>query len=100
MISPDKENSSHGGFLEGKIEIPGYSGEDLYMRLSCVADDALSYEIKAQLVRDQVLERDLARKFSLVGSISGVQTLVFKFEKVHVKCSLTARCANTPNISF
>lgn len=45
MCDPNKKNSTHGGYLEGKIRIDGYKDEDLYMRLSCVADIALSKRI-------------------------------------------------------
>ena len=45
MCDPNKKNSTHGGYLEGKIWIDGYKDEDLYMRLSCVADIALSKRI-------------------------------------------------------
>ena len=48
MCDPSKKNSTHGGYLWGKIWIPGYHGEDLYMRLSCVADKALSQRILSQ----------------------------------------------------
>ena len=39
MCDPLKKNSTHGGYIEGKIRIRGYRGQDLYMRLSCVAAD-------------------------------------------------------------
>lgn len=49
MCDPNKKNSTHGGYLQGKIYIPGYrQDQDLYMRLSCVADKALSQRILTQ----------------------------------------------------
>ena len=68
MCDPSKKNSTHGGYLEGKITIPGYKSGELYMRLSCLADLALEARIRADISgqgQDEHLE-DVVRVSPLI----------------------------------
>ena len=57
MCDPNKKNSTHGGYIDGKILIPDYCGEDIYRRLSCVAADGPLRERILSEIQEKVLER-------------------------------------------